>query len=186
MAFLNEDQLNELNFKFLGKGVKISDKASIYGPERIEIGDFTRIDDFCILSAGINGQRIGRYVHIACYTSLIGQGLIELKDFSNLSSRVAIYSSTDDFSGDWMTNPTVPSFLTNVTSGPVILGKHVVVGTGSCILPNVEIGDGSAVAALSLVKDSFGISIIIGGIPAIILKRRKNRIFYLEKGLGDY
>jgi galactoside O-acetyltransferase len=184
MAFLSKEQLQALNFKSLGQNVKLSDKASIYGAEKIEIADNTRIDDFCILSAGEGGIKIGRYVHIACYTSLIGKGRIELKDFSNLSSRVAIYSSTDDFSGEWMTNPTVPSSLTNVTSGPVTLGQHVVVGTGSCILPNVEIGDGSAVAALSLVKNSFGKSLIIGGVPAKEIKRRKTRLFDLEKQSG--
>lgn len=185
MAFLNEDQLKALHFKSLGKNVKLSDKASIYGAERIEIGDNTRIDDFCILSAGEGGIKIGRHVHVACYVSLIGKGKVELKDFSGLSSRVAVYSSSDDYSGEWMTNPTVPENLTCVQSGPVIIGKHVVVGTGSCILPNVEIGDGSAVAALSLVQKSFGASVLIGGIPARVIKARESRLFDLEKELSS-
>ena len=66
MAFLTEIALKEHGFKRLGKGVKISSKASIYNAGNISIGDNTRIDDFCIISAGEEGIEIGRNVHIAC------------------------------------------------------------------------------------------------------------------------
>lgn len=186
MAFLTDDQLTQFNFKYLGKGVKISENASIYGASRIEVGDYTRIDDFCVLSAGEQGIFIGKYVHVACYCSLIGKERIELRDFSGISSRVAIYSSSDDYSGNFLTNPTVPVEFTNVHHAPIILGKHVIVGVGACILPGVTIGDGSAIGAFSLVTKSFGESILIGGVPAKPLKARKTNIFLLEKKVtGD-
>jgi len=52
MAYLGPQDLRNLGFKRLGSGVQLSDKASVYGAARIEIGDNTRIDDFCVLSAG--------------------------------------------------------------------------------------------------------------------------------------
>ena len=51
MAFLSPSALAEIGFAAVGKNVLISDKASIYGAERIEIGNNVRIDDFCILSS---------------------------------------------------------------------------------------------------------------------------------------
>ena len=60
MAYLTENQLQQLGFKSLGKNVKVSDKASIYNYDQIEIGDNSRIDDFCILSGNI---KIGKYCH---------------------------------------------------------------------------------------------------------------------------
>ena len=50
MAYLTEFELKEMGFKRLGKNVKISDKASIYNADQIEIGDNSRIDDFCVIS----------------------------------------------------------------------------------------------------------------------------------------
>ena len=38
MAYFDQAQLRKIGFKYLGKNVKVSDKASIYDPEKIEIG----------------------------------------------------------------------------------------------------------------------------------------------------
>ena len=180
MAFLSAEQLLSLGFKRVGSKVRISDRATIYGTERIEVGDHARIDDFCVLSAGAAGIKIGRHVHIACYCSLIGAELIQMDDFSGLSSRVSIYSSSDDYSGEWMTNPTVPDAFTNVDSRPVILRKHVIIGAGSIILPGVEIGEGSAVGALSLVTRNCEPFCIYSGVPAKLVKERSRRLLELE------
>jgi galactoside O-acetyltransferase len=88
MGLLSRAELDRMGFAALGEGLRVSDKASFYGASRIELGDHTRIDDFCVLSAGTGGIQIGRHVHVAVYTSLIGAGRIELGDFCNLSSRV--------------------------------------------------------------------------------------------------
>jgi dTDP-4-amino-4,6-dideoxy-D-glucose acyltransferase len=178
--FLNEDELFFLGFKSIGLGVKISDKASLYNTKNISIGDYSRIDDFAILSAGDGGIEIGKYVHIACHTSLIGQGKITMEDYSGISSRVAIYSSSDPYDGTWMTNPTLPHHVTNTKHAPVKLGKHVVVGTGSTILPGVELYHCS-IGAMSLVNKSFYGPYILIGIPAKPVKQRSNNIWELEK-----
>ncbi|OTG69717.1 acyltransferase [Acinetobacter sp. A1-4-2] len=180
MAFLTEEQIKAMGFRHVGKNCLLSDKASYYNCKNISIGNNTRIDDFCVLSAGESGIIIGSYIHIAVYSSLIGAGKIVLNDFCNISSRVAIYSSNDDYSGEFMTNPMVPSQYTNVMSSDVIIGKHVIVGSGSVILPGVTLGTGVAVGALSLVNKScsdFGIYI---GTPAKKNKERKRTLLKLE------
>lgn len=181
MAFLDSKSLATMGFRSLGDNVLISEKASLYGIAKISIGSNVRIDDFCILSAGENGIQIGNYVHIACYSSLIGKGLIMLEDYTNLSSRVAVYSSNDDYSGNFMTNPMVPEAFTNVDHRPVIIKKHSIVGAGSIILPGVTLGDGCVIGALSLVKkdcDPFG---IYTGTPATKIKQRSHKLLQIEK-----
>ena len=101
-------------------------------------------------------------------------------DVSGLSSKVSIYSSSDDYSGNFLTNPTISSEFTNVISEPVNIGKHVIVGTGSVILPGVTLKNGVAVGALSLVTKSFEEYKIIGGSPAKFIKERKRKIEELE------
>ena len=75
--------------------------------------------------------------------------------------------------------------FTNVISGDVFLGKHVIIGAGSVILPNVTIGDYSAVAGLSLVSKNIGELKIFGGIPAKEIKERKNNLINLELPYPD-
>jgi galactoside O-acetyltransferase len=181
MAFLDRESILRMGFASVGGGVSISDKASFYNCGQISLGNNVRIDDFCVLSAGNGGISIGNWIHIAVYSSLIGSGAISLGDFANLSSKVAIYSSTDDFSGEWMTNPTVPAYLTGVVHSDVTIGRHVIIGAGSVVLPGVTLGDCVAVGALSLIKNDCEPFGIYAGTPARKIGERKRRILELEK-----
>lgn len=183
MPFFSDAELFDLSFASLGENVKISRKASIYGASQISIGSNVRVDDFCILSAGVGGISIGSFVHIAAYSSLIGKERIELKDFSGLSARVSVYSSSDDYSGQWMTNPTIPDNFAGVKHAPVMIGRHVIVGAGSVILPGTTLEDGVAVGALSLIHGrchEFGVYI---GRPVKRVSERKRSLLSLEKAL---
>lgn len=180
---LSEEQVKSIGFASIGAGVQISDKASFYGVSRIHIGSHVRIDDFCVLSAGKGGIELGNYIHIAIFSSLIGSGKIHLSDFCNISSRVSIYSSNDDYSGQHMTNPMVPTDFTAVHEANVLLEKHVIVGSGCVILPGVTLGQGSAVGALSLVKADCAPFGIYAGNPAVFIKERKKNMLDLEAGL---
>jgi galactoside O-acetyltransferase len=181
MSFFIQKELDNMGFKFLGKNVLISDKCSIYNAKNISIGDNTRIDDFCILSAGDGGIEIGNYVHIACFSSLIGKGNITMKDYSGISSRVSVYSSSDNYDGEYMTNPCLPDSVTNTIHKDVVIGKHVVIGSNSVVLPGVILSDGCCVGAMSLVNKSIDGPYVMVGIPAKKVKDRKLNIFKLEK-----
>ena len=181
MTLLDRQAIDRMGFASVGKNVAISDRASFYGCRRISIGDNVRIDDFSVLSAGISGITIWNHVHIAVHASLIGAGKISLADFCNISSRVAIYSSSDDFSGSSMTNPTIPNEFCNVFHADVFLQKHVVVGSGSVILPGVTLEEGAAVGALSLIKNNCQAFGIYAGSPAKLIGERKRNLLALEK-----
>ena len=181
MAMLSRDAIERMGFASVGDNVHISDRASFYGTARIALGSNVRIDDFCVLSGGIGGISIGQHVHIAVFSSLIGAGKITLGDFCNISSRVSIYSSSDDYSGANMTNPTVPSEFTGVTHADVLLGKHVIVGCGSVILPSVTLEEGVAVGALSLVNRNCKAFGIYAGNPARRVKERKRNLLAREQ-----
>lgn len=183
MSMLSADRVNQIGFESVGDNVQISEHAQFYGVERIKIGSNVRIDDFCVIAAGLGGIRIGNYVHIAIGSSLIGAGSIVLSDFSGLSSRVSIYSSSDDYTGVCLTNPTVPSKYTGVINADVFLGKHVIVGSGSVILPGVVIEDGAAIGALSLVNKNCEYFGIYAGNPIRKLKERQRDLLELEKQL---
>ncbi|APW36531.1 galactoside O-acetyltransferase [Rhodoferax koreense] len=179
--FYSPAELAQMGFLSVGNAVRLSRKASVHGASRIALGDHVRIDDFCVLSAGAGGIAIGNHIHVAVFSSIIGAGRVQLDDFSNISSRVSIYSSSDDYSGEAMTNPTVPTEWTRVDSAPVHVGRHAIIGAGSVLLPGVHLGEGAAVGALSLVKsdcEAFG---IYAGSPARRVGTRKKTLLDLER-----
>lgn len=182
-SFYSRDELDNIGFAEVGQEVFISRKASIYGPENMHIGSHVRIDDFTVLSGKII---IGNYVHIAVFTSLFGgNGGINIGDFANFSSRIAVYALSDDYSGDFMTNPMVTENYKNTIERRVTIGKHVIVATGATVLPGVFLGEGSAVGAMSLVKEDVEPWTVVAGIPAKQIKPRNKRILELEKGFME-
>ena len=174
--FYTKEELLKIGFKSIGENVLISDKASIYNAKNIEIGSNVRIDDFCILSAGDGGIKLGNYIHIACYAQLIGSGAIICEDHSQISGKASIYSSSDDFSGNYLVGPTVPKEFTNVKSKTVHLKKYVVLGCNVVVLPGVTIEEGTAVGALSLVSKDLPAYGIYAGNPIKLIKDRENKM----------
>ena len=179
MAYYSNEQLQKMGFKYIGNNVKISDKASIYNCEQIEISDNSRIDDFCVISGKI---KIGRNVHIAPFCLVAGgEKGITLEDFSGLAYQVQVFTQSDDYSGKTLTNPTIPDKYKNEFKSKVIIGKHSIVGTASLIMPGVILAEGTSVGAMSLIrKNTESWSIYLGN-PAKKIKSRKQNLLELEK-----
>lgn len=176
-SFYTENELRNLGFKKIGNDIFISKKVSFYGIGKIAIGNHVRIDDFCILSGNIT---LEDYIHIAAFCALFGgnKGIL-MKSYSGLSSKVSIYAESDDYSGLSMTNPMIPTEYRNVSGGRVVLENHVIVGTGTSIMPNVTIKEGSAVGSMSLVNKSLDSWGIYAGIPCKRIKERKKELLHV-------
>jgi acetyltransferase-like isoleucine patch superfamily enzyme len=181
--FLTSEELQAYGFAHLGKHILIDRTVRIHGASRIEIGSNVRIDAYGVISAGANGISIGDYIHIGTHLFMAGAGRIEMHDFSGLSGKVSIYSSNDDYHGDTLTNPTIPDEFRNVTSAPVIIGRHVIVGAGSVILPGVTLHEGASVGALTLVRKDVPAFSIIAGQTGKVVGERKRNLLELEKQL---
>jgi galactoside O-acetyltransferase len=167
--FLSQEEINKIGFKSIGENCLISDKATFHQPEKISIGNNTRIDDYVLIYSECE---IGSYVHIGCFSYVVGNGKLTMEDFSGISGRVSIYLSTDIYTGEYMTNPMIPREYKRTNDGNVLIKKHSVIGSGCVILPNVMIGENSAVMALSLVNCYVKPFTIYGGIPAKYKKER--------------
>ena len=173
-SFYTNDELLDIGFKYIGRKVLISRKASIYSPENISIGDNVRIDDFTILSASGGSIEINNHIHIAAFCNLIGKGGIVMEDYSGLSSRVSLYSATDDFSGNYLIGPIMEESCINVITGRIKLEKYCQIGTSSSVFPNVVVGEGSILGAHSFTKSNIQPWEIHAGTPAKFLKKRKS------------
>lgn len=178
-SFYTTQELSELGLKKYGKNVKISRKASIHSPDKIEIGDHVRIDDFCFLSGEI---KFGSYIHVSAFVAFYGKYGIELEDFSGLSPRVTVFSTDDDFSGEHMIGPMVPNEYIKLKTGKVHICKFVQVGAGSIVMPDVKLHEGAIAGSMSLVKNSLEPWSIYCGVPAKFLKKRSKKLLnYYEE-----
>ncbi len=183
-SYLSQSEIKELGLKSVGRDVKISKRAVFYSPECIAIGAHVRIDDFAFLSGG-NGIKIGDYVHIAGYSALYGKFGIEIGDYVNISSRVSIYSTSDDYSGEFMTGPLVEAQYIHDIGKKIYIGSHVIIGTGSVLLPGAILHQGVAVGAMSLVKGELLEFKMYAGIPVRYIKeRRKDMLKFALEGGG--
>ncbi len=172
--FLDEAELAAAGFAALGEGVRISRHALFFAPERIRIGARTRIDAFCVLSAGAGGIAIGRNVHVSAHAAILGGGAVTIGDFCTLSVRTTIFASNDDYSGAAMTNPTLPARFRGAEDAPVAIGAHAILGAGCVVLPGVTIGESVAVGALGLVREDLPPFAIAVGAPARVVGRRQD------------
>ena len=180
-SFYSQEELEKIGFKSLGKNVCLSKKVSIYGADKISIGDNSRIDDFCILSGKIE---IGRYVHVSAYTALYGADFgITFADYSGISARGTVYAASDDFSGEYMTNSTLPDEVRNVISESVMISRFCQVGAGCTILPGSILNEGVAVGSMSLIKGNLSEWMIYAGVPCKPVKERSRRILHLYDNL---
>jgi acetyltransferase-like isoleucine patch superfamily enzyme len=179
----SEKELKKFKFRSIGKNVFIKKNVGLYFTENISIGSNVRIDDNVIIVASKKDRpvKIGNYVHIASNCYLAGSDGIEMMDFTTLAPGVLIFSGSDDYSGKKLTNPMVGRPYIGGKSGKVSLGKHVIIGAGSVVLPDVTIKQGSAVGALSLVNKDLQDWGVYFGIPVKKIKNRHKDILEFEK-----
>lgn len=181
--FYTDEELRSRGITF-GRNIRVHRTAEIIGGEKLSLGDNVRIDCFSLISAGREGVTIGRNVHLAAGVYIFGGGgAVSIEDFAGFSSRVALYTATDDYSQGHLTNPTVPERFRKVSAGPVIVRRHVIVGSGSVIMPGVELGRGAAVGALTYVRKSVPELQIVFGNPARVVGTRDASIFEREQQL---
>lgn len=171
------------DLKYCGANVIIGKTVRIRYPHLVSIGDNCIIDDFTYISTALELQG---HNHISSGCKIIGGSgsTLVMKPFSTFSPNVVIAAGTDDYVGGIATPLVDSKYKGDVKYGTVVIGRHSIVGSGSVILPNVTMNDGSAVGALSLVKSDLEEWSLYGGVPAKKLKaRNKTKILDFESEL---
>lgn len=178
-TFYDREELEKAGFASLGEDVLIKRSCGLFFTQNLHIGSHLRIDDFTIIVA--SGEcRIGSYVHLASYCYIAASHGITISDFCTMAPGVKVFSGSDDYTGEKLTNPTVGREYIGGPHGPVKLGKHVIIGTNSVVLPGATLHEGSSVGALSLVTKDLEPWTINVGIPAKPIRKRKQDLLALE------
>jgi galactoside O-acetyltransferase len=179
--FYCSDDLISMGIKKVGKKVLLHKSCIVVGLENITIGDNVRIDGFNSIICSADGFiNLGSHIHIAshCYIGA-GSGFI-MEDFSGLAHGVKVHTMSDDYTGRALTNSTIPIEYKKIKSGIVSLGKHSIIGSDTVILPGVNIPEGCAVGAMSLVTKNLEEWGVYFGVPVKRLKNRSKKLLELE------
>lgn len=133
--------------KSMGK-VRLYEGVTLWYPYRLKIGNETTLNE---------------WVYISAY------GDVEIGDNVRIGHRTSIISSDhviDDV--------TIPIKDQGLICGKTSIGSDVFIGCNVTIMQGVTIGNGSVIAAGAVVNKDIPEYSIAGGVPAKILKNRKD------------
>ncbi len=151
--YLNKKQLNKIGFKKIGNNCKISITTRGHSLN-CTVGNNVRIDDDVVLKGKIN---IKSNVHIARGCTLSGgnQGIF-LDYFSTLSNFCQLFTKSDDYFLPFISGGTLNKKdrgkFSKIHNTKIRIGKAVIIGSFSVILPGSSIGDFSSAGAFSLIN----------------------------------
>jgi len=114
------------------------------------------------------GIWIGKNSTVRENSYLDGWGGIKIGDNVRIAGHCGIFSETHNFD-----NPNLPIAQQGKTKCPVKIGDDVWIGFRVTIIGPCKIGNGSVIAAGSVVTKDIPPYSIVGGVPAKILKSRK-------------
>lgn len=140
----NIDTVRELLNEIIG--TKIEDSTTIFPPFYTNFGKFISI-----------GKNV--FINHAC--SFLDMGGITIEDEVLIGPKVNLITEN---------HPINPKDRRALITNPILIKKRVWIGAGATILPGVTIGKNSIIAAGAVVSKDVPDNVIVGGIPAKIIK----------------
>jgi acetyltransferase-like isoleucine patch superfamily enzyme len=164
--------LNKSNFVF-GTNVTIEKHTRLdgYALEKIELGNNVKIGAYSNLLSTSHfskygkGLKMGNNSAIGDFTHFGAPGGIVIGDDVIMGSYISFHSENHNFS-----DTTKLIREQGVSSKGIVLGNNIWVGAKVTFLDGSKIGNNSVVAAGAVVNGEFPDNVVIGGIPAKILK----------------
>ncbi|KGO89074.1 acyltransferase [Flavobacterium suncheonense] len=172
---------------FLGSGTVIWNKSNFSFGRNVTIERQVRLDGYASqkISLGHN-CKIGAYSHLTCtsHFSKYGKGLTmgdnsAIGDYTHFGASGGIEIGNDVIMGSYISfhsenhvfgNPDKLIREQGVTSKGIKIGNNVWVGAKVTFLDGSTIGNNTVVAAGAVVNGTFPDNVVIGGVPAKILK----------------
>ncbi len=164
---------NSRNIVF-GQHVTLENHCEIdaYASDKILLGDGVKIGAYSFVTTTSHMSKYGKGLKIgnnsACgrYCEFGASGGIEIGNDVIMGSYVSFHSENHNFS-----DPNKPIREQGVTSKGIKIGNNVWVGAKATFLDGCQVGNNCVVAAGAVVAGNFPDNVIIGGVPAKVLKQ---------------
>lgn len=168
------NEIRVLFFKYRGLNIgtrSFIGKITCDWPNRLKIGNDCKIQDsvdFRIYQPYNENSniKIGNNVFIGHACEFVCSNNIEIRNNCLIASKTTFNDTGHEFSKLDLIN------IQPITSGEIIIEEDVWIGTSCVILKGVTIGEGSVIAAGSVVNKSIPPYQVWAGVPARFIKNR--------------
>ena len=130
---------------------------------KFSLGNYSVIESFSCINNAVGDVIIGDHTRIGLHNTVIGP--VSIGSHVNLAQGITITALNHNFE-DKKQRIDSQGVLTN----PVILGDDVWIGANAVVLPGVNIGHHSVVAAGAVVTKDVPPHSLVAGVPAKIIK----------------
>lgn len=141
----NNDEFRAVWEEVTGK--LLDESTAVFLPFQINIG---------------NSTSIGKNVFINHDCTFLDMGGITIEDEVLIGPKVSLITEG---------HPINPEERKALYAQPIVIKKNAWIGAGATILPGVSIGCNSVVAAGAVVNKEVPDNVVVGGVPAKIIKR---------------
>ncbi len=153
----------------IGKNCNIDCKAKMtinYGGS-IKIGNNTELLPYSLIMTYGGNIEIGQNCSINPFTIIYGHGNVKIGDYVLIAGGTMIIPNNHIYK-----NKNTPIALQGNDKKGIIIEDDVWIGHGCTILDGIKIGKGSVIAAGSVVNNDVEEYSVVGGIPALLIKKR--------------
>ncbi|MGA2968562.1 MAG: acyltransferase [Acidimicrobiales bacterium] len=175
VATVGPDDPYAREFHYFGKGAALmAPQGVVYNERYLSIGDGTLIGPNVCLTAGISGEQemlasptvtIGHKCIIGRGSHIIGHWSIVLGD--EIQTGPYVYITDENHSYE---NPEEPIGWQTPSEAAVRIGSGSWLGANVVILPGTILGRNTTVAAGAVVRGEFPDHVVLGGVPAKVLR----------------
>ena len=175
VATVGPDDPYANEFHYFGKGAALmAPQGVVYNERYLSIGDGTLIGPNVCLTAGISGEQemlvtptvtIGQKCIIGRGSHIIGHWSIVLGD--EIQTGPYVYITDENHSYE---NPEEPIGWQTPSEAAVRIGSGSWFGANVVILPGTVLGRNTTVAAGAVVRGEFPDHVVLGGVPAKVLR----------------
>jgi len=163
------------SFYSFGSGAGLmAPQGTIYNERYIALGENSLVGPYVTLSVGMSPEQemlhspvisIGKQCIIGRGSHLIGHWSIVLGDNIQIGPNVYITDQNHSY-----LDPDAPIGWQPPMEAGVVIGSGSWIGTNAVILPGTTLGKNTVVAAGAVVRGAFPDHVVLGGVPARVLR----------------
>ena len=130
---------------------------------RFSLGDYSIVESYSCINNAVGDVIIGNNTRIGLHNTIIGS--VNIGDNVNLAHGIKMTALHHNF-----TDSTKRIDEQGVSTNPVTVGDDIWIGANAVILPGVNIGNHSVVAAGAVVTKDVPAHSLVAGVPAKVIK----------------
>ena len=130
---------------------------------KFSLGDYSVVESYSCINNAVGNVIIGNHTRIGLHNTIIGP--VKIGNNVNLAQGITVTALNHNF-----TDPNKKIDEQGVSTNPVTIGDDIWIGANAVILPGVNIGNHSVVAAGAVVTKDVPAHTLVAGVPARIIK----------------